>query len=226
MSCDPASGNSLHPGRAAADVCTRTPTRAPTTVLRPDARVQSAQHGARATTATRARDRTSAPTGSCQGDPTAAAIACVAGGTVCAPQACDPTSGACVATIAQLRRRQHLHRRHVQSRCGDPGRRVRAHPQHGGLQRQQRLHRRGHLRRRQVRREHVGGGGHLRGDAAPSASPRTATPRAGRAYPRRSPATTRTRARPTRATRSTAAFIRSSRVCATTAMPAPSATSA
>ena len=34
----------------------------------------------------------------CHGDPTAAAIACVVGGTVCGPQACDPTTGACVTT--------------------------------------------------------------------------------------------------------------------------------
>src|SRR5262249_23357831 len=34
----------------------------------------------------------------CHGAPWAAAAACVAGGTVCSPQACDPTSGACVAT--------------------------------------------------------------------------------------------------------------------------------
>ena len=32
----------------------------------------------------------------CKGDPTAAAVACVASGTVCNPNACDPTSGACV----------------------------------------------------------------------------------------------------------------------------------
>jgi hypothetical protein len=34
----------------------------------------------------------------CKGDPSAAAIACVAAGTVCAPNTCDPTSGACVTT--------------------------------------------------------------------------------------------------------------------------------
>jgi hypothetical protein len=34
----------------------------------------------------------------CHGDPTAAAQACVLGGTVCAPQACDPGSGACVVS--------------------------------------------------------------------------------------------------------------------------------
>jgi hypothetical protein len=34
----------------------------------------------------------------CHGDPSAAAIQCVASGTVCLPATCDPTSGACVTT--------------------------------------------------------------------------------------------------------------------------------
>src|SRR5262249_56097710 len=34
----------------------------------------------------------------CHGDPSAAAIACVAAGTVCAPNTCNPTSGACITT--------------------------------------------------------------------------------------------------------------------------------
>ena len=54
----------------------------------------------------------------CNGDPAAAAIACVAGGTVCAPQACDPLGGL-RRHDAQLRRRQRLHRRHVRSRPRD-----------------------------------------------------------------------------------------------------------
>ena len=36
--------------------------------------------------------------GECHGDPSPAAIACVEAGTACSPEACDPATGACVAT--------------------------------------------------------------------------------------------------------------------------------
>jgi hypothetical protein len=91
----------------------------------------------------------------CHGDPSAAAAACVGGSTVCGPQACDPATGACITTPVNCDDMNPC----TDDSCNPDA----ALPeQHCALQRQQRLYRRGRLRRWHVHWHAVGGGSQLR----------------------------------------------------------------